>query len=210
MPPPETVEKTESDVAEEAARAALRLVVPEPIPPLPVRWPGAGSSADRRRRRASARAPVAPAVQIARLVVGGALALFFVTVAAVALTGTHNRPLPQADLHSFEQRLTGYDHDVRAQLARLGPAGSVARARLRTREALAATALLADQIRGFRGPAAERLQAATRAQLRYLDAVGSTLTNPRSPLRGQLSARATAARTALAALDGRAPRSRPR
>jgi hypothetical protein len=208
MPPPETVAKTEPDVAEEAAAAALRLVVPEPIPPLPVRWPGAGSNAA--ARRASAPAPATTAVRLARLVAGGALALFFVTVAAVALTGTHHRPLPPADLHSFELRLTGYDHDVRAQLARLGPAGSVARARLRTREALAATALLADQIRGFSGPAAERLQAATKAQLRYLDAVGSTLTNPRSPLRAQLPARATAARTALAALDGPAPRSRPR
>ncbi len=136
--------------------------------------------------------------------------LFFAAATAFLVRGTQTRSLPPADVHAFEQRLAGYDHDVRAQLARLGPPGSVARARQRVREALAATELLARQLRDFEGPAAGRLQTATTAQLRYLDAAGSTLINPRSPLRAQLSKRALAARTALAALDRPAAPARPR
>jgi len=192
MPVPQAVDRSEDDELSvaEATPVDVRLVVREPIPGPAPRRPGGKL--------------------LARLTVIGALVLFFATATAFLVTGTQARPLPPADMHGFEQRLAGYDHDVRAQLARLGPPGSVARARQRTREALAATELVARQLRDFEGPAADRLGTATAAQLRYLDAVGSTLTNPRSPLRAQLPKRARAARTALAALDRPATPARPR
>lgn len=236
MPVPDAVdgpERDERDVAR-APSAGVRLIVRQPVPSPAPRWPGArprtGASAPdapgttRRRRaaselpasdrRAGAFASTAPVVtrevRRVRLTVACGLALLFASALAFLVTGIQDRSLPRADLRSFEERLTGYDHDVRAQLARLGPPGSVSRARLRTREALAATEALARQLRDFNGSAAVRLRTATRAQLRYLDAVGSTLINPRSPLRAQLSARAIAARDALAALDPAAPPARPR
>jgi len=198
---------------------AVRPVVREPLTPPTPRGPVVKTSAaqpgrpestrvhmavetssDRREGvRVSIATPVAPGLRIARWVVGGALALFFVTVTVIVATAT--RGDPRADIQAYEQRLAGYDQDVRSQLARLGPPGSVARARLRTRGALAATEALARQLRELRGTDAARLRAATTAQRRYLDAVGSTLTNPRSPLRGQLPARAVAAKKALAGLD---------
>jgi len=203
---------------------AVRPVVREPLTPPTPRGPVVKTSAaqpgrpestrvhmavetsDRREgARVSIATPVAPGLRIARLVVGGALALFFVTVTVIVATAT--RGDPRADIQAYEQRLAGYDQDVRSQLARLGPPGSVARARLRTRGALAATEALARQLRDLRGTDVARLRAATKAQRRYLDAVGSTLTNPRSPLRGQLPARAVAAKKALAGLDPPALRS---
>ena len=232
-PVPQAVDTPQGDepALAEATSVDLRLVVREPIPaprwpsgrprprasrpdrPAPTRRVAASDApaADRRARAlAPAARPVTPAVLLARMTAIGALVLFFATATAFLVAGSRPQPLPPADMHGFEQRLAGYDHDVRASLAQLGPRGSVARARLRTREALAATELLARQLRDFGGPAAVRLRAATPAQLRYLDAVGSTLTNPRSPLRSQLSARARAARTALAALDRPAAPARPR
>ena len=195
---PDTVEEPapEPPGVAEAAAPAVQPVVREPVA-LPI----SVQRAEGTRARAVNRG--APATRLARLGAAGGLALFLLTIIAFVVTGTRGQPLPRADMLSFEQRLTGYDHDVRAQLSRLGPPGSVARARLRTREALAATEVLADQLRDYRGAAATRLRAAAAAQLRYLDAVGSTLVNPRSPLRAQLSARASVARTALAALDRR-------
>lgn len=208
-----------------ATPTAVRLVVRERLAPPTPRGPGVtrsvvqpdgpeptrsraareASSERRAQVRAATPAPVAPGVRLARLAVGGALALLLVMVTAIVATAT--RGGAKADIQAYEQRLAGYDNDVRSQLARLGPPGSVARARLRTRGALAATQALARQLRDLGGADAARLRAATRAQLGYLDAVGSALTNPRSPLRAQLPARAVAAKQALAALDPPAPRS---
>jgi len=200
MPVQETVDRAARDVRDLASDtpAGVRLVVRQPVPPPAPRWPPRAAS---RAGRAAPRAPSATAVELARAVAIGVLVLLFVAATAFVVSGSDGRPLPRADMHSFEQRLIGHDHDVRAQLARLGPPGSVSRARVRTREALAATAALADQLRDFEGPAAARLRTAARVQLRYLDALGSTLLNPRSPLRAQLPARGLAARKALAAFD---------
>ena len=75
-----------------------------------------------------------------------------------------------------------------------------------TRNAVLTTRSLAIEMRSHRGAEADRLQNAIAVEGEWLDAVGSTLLNPRSPLRGQLLARDAAARRALAALPaGRAP-----
>lgn len=52
------------------------------------------------------------------------------------------------------------------------------------------------------GSLADRLRAIYAAELAYLDAVGSTLTNPRSPLRGRIGETAQALRDALQEVPG--------
>ena len=151
--------------------------------------------------RSARSAGLRPRLLLAAFVLTGALLALFTVIAAVGGAGAHPRPLPAAYAEVYQSRLARYDHDVRARLARLGPSGSVARARRHTRRAITATQALAVALRGSTGADAARLNAAIGSELRYLDAVGSTLTNPRSPLRPELASRARAARAALAALD---------
>ena len=151
--------------------------------------------------RAARSAALRPRVLLASLVLTGALLAVFAVIAAVGGAGAHEPPLPAAYAQVYQARLVRYDHDVRARLARLGSSASVARARRHIRKTMTATQALAVALHGSAGADATRLNAAIGSELRFLDAVGSTLTNPRSPLRPELASRARAARAALAALD---------
>jgi hypothetical protein len=144
----------------------------------------------------------APAVLLARLTAAAALLLLFLATAAIVVAGSHKRSLPHEDVRFITTRLVGFDQSVRTQLVRLGPAGSVTRARRRTREAVAQINALARAMGDAGGTSAARLAVAIRDELRFLDAVGSVLLHPGSPLLGQLDARDAAARRALAELDG--------
>jgi hypothetical protein len=107
--------------------------------------------------------------------------------------------LSRADGSYLSTQLVVADRRVRTQLAHLRDRAT-ARALDRTREAIATTRSLAFEIGHARGAEAERLRHALGHEGAWLEAVGSTLSNPRSPLRAQLAVRDRALRHALAAL----------
>ncbi len=148
------------------------------------------------RPRLSAPRPVV----VARITVIGALALLFLAVTSIVMAGKTKLPLTATDAHYIDARVVDIDQGVRTRLVRLEGSGGVALARARTREAIAELNALARPVYGAAG--GERLQRAIQAELRFLDAVGSVLLNPRSPLRGELASLDAAARGAIAALDG--------
>jgi hypothetical protein len=169
-------------------------------------------------RRAAARPPASPAAAppAVRVVTGpritsgqrlvALLALALLPLAIVALA-TSRRPavaMSRADARFLSAELVRADQRVRAQLVRLR-AGAPSPALGHTREAVLTMRSLGVEMRSFRGAEAARLRRALRLEGRWLDAVGSTLYNPRSPLRAQLAARDAAARRALAALPGARP-----
>lgn len=108
--------------------------------------------------------------------------------------------LSRADGRFLSTQVVVADRRVRAQLARL-PGRAAAPALALTRESIATTRSLAREIGHAQGARAERLRRALRLEGAWLDAVGSTLSNPRSPLRAQLAVRDRALRPALAALE---------
>jgi hypothetical protein len=139
---------------------------------------------------------------VARVAAAVALLLFFLGTAAILMAGPHTEPLPQADVTFITTRLVDLDQSVRTQLVRLGPEGSLAAARRRTREVVAQINALTRAVQDASGTTARRLRVAIAGELRFLDAVGSVLLNPRSPRLADLPALDLAARRALAALDG--------
>jgi hypothetical protein len=145
-------------------------------------------------------------IVVVRVTVLLALALFFGAVAAVVLTGPVHQPLAPADARFIHARLLDSDQGVRAQLVRVRPGGGLARAQRRTRNAVAATTSLGLALRRADGPAAVSLRIAVASEQRFLDAVGSVLSNPRSPRLAELPALDLAARRSIAAVDG--PRAR--
>jgi hypothetical protein len=112
--------------------------------------------------------------------------------------------LSQADATYIAAELVQADRRVRKELARLRPRRTAA-ARARTRQAIATTRSLTLEIRHEGGAEAERLRRALRLEADWLDAVGSTLANPRSGLRDALVARDAELRVALDALPGPLP-----
>lgn len=134
-----------------------------------------------------------------RLVVLVAILLVPAAAAALATTQTPVTPLSRADASFIGAQLSTADRHVRTQLVRLR-GHATAGARDRTRESIATTRSLALEVRYARGAQARRLQRALRLEGDWLDAVGSTLANPRSPRRADLMARDRPLRLALAAL----------
>ena len=140
-----------------------------------------------------------------RLVVFAAILSLVIAVAALTTIRRPVSQLARADASYMSVQLIRADQRVRTQLARLKDSGTN-RALSRTREAIATTRSLALEVRDSGGGHAERLRRALALENRWLDAVGSTLANPRSPLRASLRARDGAVRPALAALPSRAGR----
>jgi hypothetical protein len=169
-------------IAAAAAIAAADKAAPEPVE---ARWAG-------RRHRG-------------RLVVFAAILSLVIAVAALTTVRRPVSQLARADASYMSVQLIRADQRVRTQLARLKDSGTN-RALSRTREAIATTRSLALEVRDSGGGHAERLRRALALEGRWLDAVGSTLANPRSPLRASLRARDGAVRPALAALPSRAGR----
>jgi hypothetical protein len=134
-----------------------------------------------------------------RLVALVAIVLLPAAAAALVTTRTPVTPLSHADASFIAAQLSTADRQVRAQLVHLR-GHATTRARARTRESIATTGSLALEVRYARGAEAGRLQHALRLERDWLDAVGSTLSNPRSPLRTDLMARDRPLRLALAAI----------
>jgi hypothetical protein len=223
-PAPAFEEPTDSEPIARATRVDDREA---PAPPAPTRPPFRGRDAGveiellRRsaaERRAAARPPAShpaapPAVRVGggrrtttgqRVVALLALALLPLAVVALATSGGPAVAMSRADASFLSAQLVQADQRVRAQLVRLR-AGAASRALVQTREAVLTTRSLGVEMRSFRGAEAARLRRTLRLEGRWLDAVGSTLYNPRSPLRAQLAARDATARRALAALPGARP-----
>ncbi|HEY1538219.1 MAG TPA: hypothetical protein VGF63_02395 [Solirubrobacteraceae bacterium] len=172
----------------ELVAAAAKIAAGEPAPV---------SKAARRDRRSRTFNRVAVLVALAALVVA---------VAVLVESSDPVTPLTSSDADFMSAQLVAADQRVRGSLARLhelGPALAIDHAR----DAVATTRSLAIELRNSHGEMADRLHRALTLEGAWLDAIGSTLANPRSPLQTQLAARDDALRPALAALPGRgAPR----
>ncbi|MDX6677071.1 MAG: hypothetical protein QOE31_1123 [Solirubrobacteraceae bacterium] len=120
------------------------------------------------------------------------MAVLTLVVKASAPTAT----LSRTDASFLGKQLITADGRVRSRLVRLR-GGGTPRALNRTRDAHLTTRSLALELRSYRGPEVDRLRSALGIERAWLDAVGSTLSNPRSPLRTKLLARDAAARRAL-------------
>ena len=129
------------------------------------------------------------------------VAILLVPAAVYALVVTDGpvSDLPAADAAYISEQLITADQRVRTRLVQLRPLRTSA-AIARTRESQLTARSLALEVGDHGGSAAARLQRALTLEASWLDAVGSVLSNPRSPLRDQLVARDAALRPALAAL----------
>lgn len=141
-----------------------------------------------------------------RAAVAGSLVLFFAAVAGIVVAGSSRHPLAPADVRFIHARLVDIDQAVRTQLVRIGAGGGLTQAQRETRAAIEGTNALQRAVRGAGGPSARLLQVAIGNELRFLDATGSVLFNPRSPLLADLPKLDVAARRSIAAIDG--PRAR--
>lgn len=136
-----------------------------------------------------------------RLVALAVIVLLAGAMLSVFLSRSPATTLSSSDARFMTGQLLAADDRVRSQLATLRPQ-DLSEARARTRGALATTRSLAVQMRAKDGDAAERVRRALALERDWLDAVGSTLANPRSPLREQIVRRDRELRAALAALPG--------
>jgi hypothetical protein len=132
------------------------------------------------------------------------LALLMLPASILAIVATNGpvTPMSRADASFISMQLVLADQRVRAQLSRLGADGT-AGALARTRDASLTVRSLAIEVRTYAGAEVGRLRRALRLEGAWLDAAGSTLVNPRSPLRAELVARDAAARAALTTLPAR-------
>ncbi len=140
---------------------------------------------------------------IARLAVLVVVGLVAAATMALVIGREPVTPLSPADASFMIAQLVRADQRVRAQLellAQRGPSLSIDRAR----DAMATTRSLMIETRGSSGAQADALRRALTLEAAWLDAVGSTLANPRSPLLTELVPRDASARSALGALRGRA------
>jgi hypothetical protein len=128
-----------------------------------------------------------------------AILMFPAAVSALVVTDAEVTPMSHADATYMSKQLITADQRVRRQLVRLRPmhtAGALGR----TRDATAMATAFALEISHKGGPDAAHLQRALKLEGIWLDAVGSVLSNPRSPLRSQLAARNAPLVPALALL----------
>jgi hypothetical protein len=138
--------------------------------------------------------------------VAGGLVLFYAAVAGIVVAGPPRQPLAPQDVRFIHARLVDFDQTVRMQLVRITPRSGLTDAQRETRAAIEGSNALQRAVRAASGSDARLLQVAIGNELRFLDATGSVLLNPRSPLLSDLPALDVAARRSLAAIDG--PRAR--
>ncbi len=141
-----------------------------------------------------------------RATVAGALVMFFASVAGIVVAGPVHHPLAPEDVRFIHARLVDLDQGVRTQLVRTRPGHPLVRAQRKTRQAIEGVNALGRAVRGAGGEPASLLRVAVVNEARFLDAAGSVLLNPRSPLLNDLPALDIAARRSLAAIEG--PRAR--
>lgn len=146
----------------------------------------------------SARARVA--VLAMAVLVAGAVVL------VVLGAGIPASALSNADARFISGQLLTADAGVRAELTGLR-SDATSSALSETRRAATITRSLALEVSSMKGELADRMRDALRRERDWLDAVGSTLANPRSVLREQVLEHDRALLAALAKLPGyRAPR----
>lgn len=126
------------------------------------------------------------------------------TVAAVALTITGVEGSSELTVEGAQEataRLNDVNRPVGERLEALEPGSSPAEAQAAVRTAAGETRSQLEDGTG-EGSLADRLEAVLRAELAYLDALGSTLNNPRSSLKGTIGQRAQELREQLQNIPG--------
>lgn len=127
----------------------------------------------------------------------GAVAAVYAAVASVESTDE----LTVEEAQQAAARLNAVNGSVAGQLGTLTPGASPRAAQEAVRAAADEARSLADTDHG-QGALVDRLDAVLRAELAYLDALGSTLNNPRSPLKGTIRERGATLREQLQSLPG--------
>ncbi len=128
-----------------------------------------------------------------------ALAMIPAAIYVLVATDSLAPPLSRADARFLSAELMTADQRVRRQLVRLRP-GQTRAAIFRTRDATLSARSLSIELANASGKDADLVRRALTLESAWLDAVGSVLSNPRSPLREELVARDAALRPALDAL----------
>jgi len=125
------------------------------------------------------------------------------TIIAVASIETRHEVSQDQARRAMDQ-LTVANRNLARTLEGLEPGVSPQQAREADRSTAALSRTLADGV-GTEGDLGVSVHAILGAELRYLDAVGSTLNNPRSRLRQEIGQRAIALRQVLENVPGGAP-----
>ena len=121
--------------------------------------------------------------RLIRTLVAGGLVTFFAAVAGIVVAGPVHHPLAPEDVRFIHARLVDLDQGVRTQLVRIRPHHQgIVRARRETRQAIEGVNALGRAVQGAGGPTASLLRVAVIDETRFLDAAGSVLLNPQSPL----------------------------
>ena len=128
-----------------------------------------------------------------------AVAMIPTSAYALVVTDGPSTSLSQADASYMSAQLMTADQRVRRQLVRLKPQQTSA-AVARTRDGALTARSLTIELSNVGGADAAVLRRALTLESAWLDAVGSVLSNPRSPLRDELVARDALLRPALDAL----------
>lgn len=134
---------------------------------------------------------------LALLALVGAVAAILLAITTLDGSGE----VTEADAQQAMQQLTGANGTLSDALEPLGSGDSPSRAQELTRSTAQLTRRLDAEIEDD-SDLANRLHDVYAAELAYLDAVGSTLNNPNSPLRGRIGSSAQALRDALQQVPG--------
>lgn len=167
--------------------------------PLPSSAPDSSEQEQKPRRRRGWRVWFARV--FAMLALGGA-----VTAVLIAVDSVHGKhEVSQSEARQAMNQLTVANRNLSRTLAALRPGEHPQQAQEASRSAAALSRKLAEDV-GKQGDLGDGVHQVITAELAYLDAIGSTLNNPRSPLRAKIMERGIALRTVLQNLPGGAPR----
>lgn len=146
---------------------------------------------------------MARTVLLARALSVAALALCVAALASILLDGVARAPAAGDATITGVERLEASSARLARLTSGLGDATSARSVRRAIRATIAANASVSAELKRATAaamPVDPRLPNALQADYEYLDALGSVLVNPRSPLRHQLAERARRARAAFGAL----------
>lgn len=135
------------------------------------------------------------------LALGGAIAAVLVAVNSVHTT----HEVTQSEARQAMNQLTVANRNLSRTLAALRPGTHPQQAQEAGRSAAALSRKLGADV-GKDGNLGDGVHQVLAAELAYLDAIGSTLNNPRSPLSRKIMERGIALRAVLQNLPGGAPR----
>jgi hypothetical protein len=127
------------------------------------------------------------------IALGGAAAGIYFAIDSVR---ADDAEVTAAEARDVLEQISAANADLSARLKALRPGGSPQLARDSVHSA-AALARQLDEDTGSDGELADDVHTVLVRELAFLDAVGSTLANPRSPLRGEVADKAAAVRRAF-------------